>query len=273
MLQACFPDIISFDFGYDPNLAAALEDILESDLEKRMELLGAWHGIKFQILVAGVTLTIVLPSRYPEDVDAIPTVSLSAPGISGSKRKVVEAAIETVQSNFNGYELVLDIVMAAQEAMQSPTSTEHVEANSDDSNIVSSVELELPSLVAPRQFGRRLIHSHHIINPKKRQVVSKWALELGLGGYSKIGWPGIIVIEGPEDSCEEYVKRIKSLRWKYIVVKGQHVKDINSEIGETVDSLRAFHKGFEELGEGDMSVLAARCREANLEELFKTCMS
>ena len=29
----------------------------------------------------------------------------------------------------------------------------------------------------------------------------QWALQLGLSGLSKIGWPGVVIVEGPEAGC------------------------------------------------------------------------
>lgn len=36
-------------------------------------------------------------------------------------------------------------------------------------------------------LGRRLIYFHHIINSTKRETVMRAAVDLKLGGYSKIG--------------------------------------------------------------------------------------
>eukprot|EP00471_Norrisiella_sphaerica_P004388 CAMPEP_0184481754 /NCGR_PEP_ID=MMETSP0113_2-20130426/3320_1 /TAXON_ID=91329 /ORGANISM="Norrisiella sphaerica, Strain BC52" /LENGTH=337 /DNA_ID=CAMNT_0026861081 /DNA_START=139 /DNA_END=1152 /DNA_ORIENTATION=- len=65
-------------------------------------------------------------------------------------------------------------------------------------------------------LGRRLIFSHHIINTAKREAVVKFAVQLGLSGCSKIGWPGVILIEGLEENVREYVDAISRLRWKHL---------------------------------------------------------
>lgn len=44
--------------------------------------------------------------------------------------------------------------------------------------------------------GRNTTTLQHIIAPSKRSAVVGWALELKLGGCSKIGWPGLIAVEG-----------------------------------------------------------------------------
>jgi len=47
-------------------------------------------------------------------------------------------------------------------------------------------------------LGRRIIYSHHIISSTKRKDLRQLATHYKLGGYMKIGWPGIIIIEGHE---------------------------------------------------------------------------
>ena len=45
-------------------------------------------------------------------------------------------------------------------------------------------------------IGRKLIWFHHILSTTKRKAVVKWAAELELGGYSKPGYPGVLIVEG-----------------------------------------------------------------------------
>lgn len=122
----------------------------------------------------------------------------------------------------------------------------------------------------PSKFGRRCIYSHHIIANSKRTAVIQVALQLGLSGLSKIGWPGVIVVEGDELSCQEYVRYLSGLRWKQLTVRGEEVIDLKEN--QTIDSMRKFPKGMTEFGSDNMSECAAACREAGLEDLFKTAM-
>ncbi|KAF0696150.1 Aste57867_13066 [Aphanomyces stellatus] len=117
----------------------------------------------------------------------------------------------------------------------------------------------IPLVVVSSVIGRRAIYFHHIIAPGKRQVVKDWAKELGLGGFAKIGWPGVIIAEGIEAYVAEYVKRLQHLRWKQMVVRG-----------EQTDGARKLSTPFVELT--DMSDLATRCHDVGLSELFLTTM-
>lgn len=122
----------------------------------------------------------------------------------------------------------------------------------------------------PTKFGRRCIYSHHIIASNKRTAILRAALQLGLSGLSKIGWPGVIVVEGDELACQEYVRYLSSMRWKQLIVRGEEVIDIHEN--QTIDSMRKFPPGMTEFGSSDMKDAAAACREAGLEDLFKTSM-
>mmetsp|Transcript_5662 Transcript_5662/g.15859 ORF Transcript_5662/g.15859 Transcript_5662/m.15859 type:complete len:85 (-) Transcript_5662:698-952(-) len=62
--------------------------------------------------------------------------------------------------------------------------------------------------------GRRIIWFHHIKSVKKRKHIVEWAHELRLGGFSKPGFPGVVIVEGAEEDAAEYVARLKQLRWQ-----------------------------------------------------------
>lgn len=51
--------------------------------------------------------------------------------------------------------------------------------------------------------------------------MSAWSSDLKVGGYSKIGYPGVLILEGERSSVEEYVVRLRSLRWKAMAVRGE----------------------------------------------------
>eukprot|EP01043_Picozoa_sp_COSAG02_P092792 COSAG02_NODE_29375_length_570_cov_1.273885_1_plen_103_part_01 len=67
-----------------------------------------------------------------------------------------------------------------------------------------------PNIVVRPQFGRRWIVSHHLKNPTKRSNIVAWAKELSLGGFSKPGYPGCIVVEGESSACDEYFQRLRT---------------------------------------------------------------
>ncbi len=148
---------------------------------------------------------------------------------------------------------------AADEA--SPTSKE---SNDDGAKTQTTTALVL---------GRKLIYSHHIIAKSKRKAIGDLAKDYKLGGYFKIGWPGIIIIEGREEDCQSFYDQIRTMRWQYLVMRGEEREEISPHDEATdLDDVRRFPIAMKELGEDKMSYLSEVCREAGLEDLFLTSM-
>ncbi len=119
-------------------------------------------------------------------------------------------------------------------------------------------------------LGRRIIHSHHIIANSKRKAIARLASDNRLGGCVKIGWPGVIVVEGSESSCRLFVDEVTSWRWQHLSVRAEERMEIPSD--DDLDSNRQLPREFIELGEDDMSKMAKYCREAGLEHMFFACL-
>ena len=68
---------------------------------------------------------------------------------------------------------------------------------------------------------------HHIKSTTKRKHIVEWADELKLGGFSKPGFPGIVVVEGLEEDAAEYVQRLKRLRWQAMAVRAEDTHDVD----------------------------------------------
>mmetsp|Transcript_15353 Transcript_15353/g.36490 ORF Transcript_15353/g.36490 Transcript_15353/m.36490 type:complete len:141 (-) Transcript_15353:1137-1559(-) len=138
---------------------------------------------------------------------------------------------------------------------------------SDDALAEELQLLELQASAAARpparqqqQLGRRVCYSHHIRAETKRRYIIQWALELRLGGFSKIGYPGVVIVEGPEEGCMEYITRLQRLRWKHFVVRGEEIIDVPAS--KCLDDMRRLPRGFEELGSKEMGRMADECRKA-----------
>lgn len=132
-----------------------------------------------------------------------------------------------------------------------------------------------------------------LAQPACVQHIVAWAAELGLGGYSKPGYPGIIVCEGLEADIEEYTTRLRALRvssrlcelacclrcpcwwcltstacvlqWAAMAVRGDQYSDDSTQGRQLPGVLR-------ELDESGMSELSVACEHAGLKELFMTAM-
>jgi hypothetical protein len=116
-------------------------------------------------------------------------------------------------------------------------------------------------------LGRRLIYSHHIIAKAKRADLASLFREFDLTGFVKIGWPGLILIEGVEDCCQAFFDTIKRWSWQYLVVRGEMQEPA------LVDGHGHFPRLLPPYMEvSDMSIVSRHCQSVGLEALFRTLM-
>ena len=70
---------------------------------------------------------------------------------------------------------------------------------------------------------RTLIWSHHLLATSKRKAILTWSRELCLGGYSRPGYPGAVFVEGEIENVDEFVRRMKALKWQALQVRAEEV--------------------------------------------------
>ena len=134
----------------------------------------------------------------------------------------------------------------------------------------------------------------------KRSAIIENARELGLGGISKVGYPGIVIVEGDRECAWEFVRRIQRMRWKYFVVRGEEEEEEEEEEEKEEKKKKEEYGGKNSRSgggrggkcttgprsgrqcrklpmvfietDGSMAEVAAFCREHELHDLFMTCM-
>lgn len=224
---------------------------------------------------ATVVLELRMPPMYPvqQPLEVFGVVeTASDPSIAKTAYKGLPNLINSCRDIANaleGNEAVLSVLQHADEWVTDHWPTIVAGAGEQEEIHEAQEDRKLSAAVVPGPiFGRRLIYSHHIIAKRKRADLQALASEHKLTGLVKIGWPGIIIIEGLEDDCQAFYDDIRRWSWQYLVVRGEMQEQMSPE--KTVDEYRRFQHGFRE--EDDMSVVANICREVGLETLFKTCM-
>lgn len=149
----------------------------------------------------------------------------------------------------------------------------------------------------PRDVLRVVVWFHHIKSTEKRKHLVSWARELGCSGYSKPGFPGVVVVEGLAPDAREYVARVRALQWQAMQVRAEQLvrccacscaasDNSSSKVHSTLagtgsgrehscggkkadgEAVRLFAGKFTELPESGMSQLGQECKAAGLEELF-----
>ncbi|KAJ7729096.1 hypothetical protein DFH07DRAFT_218489 [Mycena maculata] len=58
-----------------------------------------------------------------------------------------------------------------------------------------------------------LFTSHHLMSPKKRRALQQWSGALGVTGFAKTGYPGVIYLQGARHSAEEFVANVRAMQW------------------------------------------------------------
>ncbi len=242
-----------------------------------------------------VDLEITMPAQYPiyESSTLQIDASLSAGSGSGAKRAIdaipdLLIACRSVALENAGQEAVFMVLSRADEWVHNEWQGFRDDGQgtvSNPRNETSATAVPIPKVGHSTVLARKLIYSHHIIAKTKRKAIADLSRAYQLGGFAKIGWPGIIIIEGDEINCNKFIDEIRTMRWQHIVVRGEELvpvpvpDDISVPIREKaetmisqLDRLRVFPISMQELGEDQMSYLASKCRDVGLEDLFKTSM-
>lgn len=240
--------------------------------DAELELVEAAYGTSFKLveksisgpaifiieLLAAVTvhLTITLPAQFPENplccyVDgAIPN------SIRNELKDVIASAIEE------------NTVIGTMEVCQ--IASDYLEEWKNETEKMSTTDNNPEEKRKSVSIARFLIFFHHIMSETKRKALVENAVELKLGGASKHGFPGVVIVEGDLESVLEYVKRIQRLRWQHMVVRGEEIEQLPDQ-SYSVDQYRKIPEKFKEIST-DMSELGSLCKTWDLHELFMTAL-
>jgi hypothetical protein len=257
-------------------------------LEVKIKLLGD------RLRGGGVDVVARMPPGYPEfcraDIRAEGNARVTVDDLN-RLRVAAESAVNAVEdgeeSALSGVEAVRAAVaeLAETPAALRMVSPDRVGRGSNPEAHPGTGDEE----IAHREvvIARRLIWFHHIKAPGKRKAARQWAEELDLGGFAKPGYPGIIVIEGRAEDCDEYVTRLKQLTWKAMSVrvaeqedrvekedrveaKGRDAATTRTTVPRPGD--RRLPASFEELPENGLGAMGEALRAAGLEHLLEAAL-
>lgn len=206
------------------------------------------------------TLELSLPPSYPET--NLPTAYLSCSGhIQTSTRKRARSILSSILADITPGQECLDILVQQFSDQLSTLSS------TDDTNHPHDVQSEAQTKPQPQsrpqphtpRIKTTLLWSHHLLATSKRKDIVSWSRSLRLNGYSRPGYPGAILIEGEEDDVEEFVSRVKELRWQALQVRGEKMSDERrlhgiegygtkevESLGDLAEELKARDKGLAE---------------------------
>ena len=96
--------------------------------------------------------------------------------------------------------------------------------NAETGNAVVVVVMEV-------QQYHVLFTSHHLVSPHKRRSLQEWSSALGLSGFAKVGYPGVIYAQGARDSVKEFAANVKSMQW--LALRMRIVEPVDDGVGGT----------------------------------------
>ncbi|KAI5119091.1 hypothetical protein M0805_004863 [Coniferiporia weirii] len=117
--------------------------------------------------------------------------------------------------------------------------------------------------------ARALLTFHHILSSKKKRVIWQSSRDLRLAGICKVGYPGVLAVEGSEESVGRYVREIKSLRWASCVLadKTTGISDSDLKMSEQTDATENGLVMVEKMNE-----VGSFMRRAGLEDWWRRAM-
>ena len=195
-----------------------------------------------------------LPPGYPESSSL--QVSVSSATLQRSVEDDISMRLQEKAEELIGVEAIMELAQNLEEMLKVAVEVE---------SALCSENLEEVSTSSRPCLGRRWIWVHHITSSERRKSIVREARELGLAGYLKPGYPGVVVVEG--ESCDEFVKWIKGNKSRpggFGRNWGHHVR---GEVNVT-DGKRRLQLEFRELND-DMKGLSALCSEHGLSEEFR----
>ena len=148
------------------------------------------------------SLRFVLGPSYPTE---LPHINIRCSQLTRHQTEDLQAAVMDHLQGYRGEPCLWESYLW----MQDNLST-HFQAIPQE----TAVERELDCTIV-----REYVYFHHIYNSSKRRDILQWAHELDLHGFSVVGKPGLVCVEGPEAHVKDYVQRLRNLPWQKMQTK------------------------------------------------------
>ena len=198
---------------------------------------------------AVVVIRATLSTTYP---DTTPCWSVVAPQLSCKEVTFILRRATEVSEVLKGCVQVRQVVEAIQEVLEGLSKERDLPIRVVDTPTTVNIQLQ-----------RRCVYFHHILSSEKRKCISNWASELQIGGFCKVGYPGILIVEGEDCNIVQYIRLLQQLRWKLMVVRGEE---------SVTDGLRKLDYATGIVETQNSAEIAKWCEACGLLPLFRTSM-
>mmetsp|Transcript_37040 Transcript_37040/g.86437 ORF Transcript_37040/g.86437 Transcript_37040/m.86437 type:complete len:338 (-) Transcript_37040:47-1060(-) len=220
--------------------------------------------------VPSCTMRLTFPAGYPTDRAAsasvlsapvpAPTSSRGGGGVVALPRRERDGISERLNRRARelvGAEAAMELIEMFREEVAASAAEHRRRWSEDGSDAVADAEHSAG-------LGRRWIWVHHVTNAGRCKDIVREADAAGLGGYLKSGYPGIVVVEGTVERCDEFTSWIKGNKSRpggFGRNWGHHVR------GEVSIEERSLPVPVVHI-DGDLAELASCCRDHEVGEEF-----
>ena len=164
------------------------------------------------MILATVSLVFELPNEYPSQQR--PNVHLEFDGsVDNVDRRNLRDDLHRIVGQIEpGNEYIDEIVTNFRTSLDDyrEPSIPNADNSIDISRVPSGKHDEIKMV---------LIWTHHLLSTQKRKFIRDRSNTLSLAGYSKPGYPGVIVVEGISKHVDLFIQELKELRWQALSVK------------------------------------------------------
>ncbi|KAH7926873.1 hypothetical protein BV22DRAFT_990509, partial [Leucogyrophana mollusca] len=194
---------------------------------------------------ARIWFQIELPRAYPDNF--MPLVSIKGDDITREEQERWQGIVRRKMTDLEGTEFpIYELISAHLLPM--------LRADDATRDVTSVQASETPEVKVVAAHYHALLTSHHLKSPNKRRSLQQWSSELSLSGFAKVGYPGVIYVEGAQENVENFVLNVKAMQWLALRVRfiepvvptsrtdasghsNQHWVELE-KIGEVVEEMR-----------------------------------
>lgn len=148
-----------------------------------------------------------LPPGYPSEAPC--RASLRCDAVANAERERLADALRAAAAECPGEEAVLRCI----QTLQGFCEENEAGAGAGGAEIPPAASPQPDPAVAAPTIAVRMLWFHHIKSTTKRRFIVEAARSSSLGGFSKPGYPGVVVVEGEESRCDDFVRDLRRLRW------------------------------------------------------------
>ena len=173
-----------------------------------------------------VELHATLPANYPSSP---PAIDISCTCLGAKSLTAIHAELAEIASAAaaEDSEVLAELCITMQQSASQRLLDEQEAATQASQPPAPSVSSSSPA----GAFGQAMVWFHHIKSLEKRKTIVSLARSLQLRGFCKPGFPGVLVVEGRDQSCDEFLSAVREMRWQAMDVRWRYTQAVEPPTG------------------------------------------